>query len=442
MSDEFFVLEAQPADTGSTYLPIPGVCSFEGEEITEVELPSQVEPTLGGYTRYPRLCSAAGTNSVLNTISGTIPSACGLECDDQIGCIGFVYYPNYGSGINAGSVGDCKLLNNLEYERCSPTVQTDYYLPGRGDTDSTCHAMCNIHRQCSYYKWDSQGGCILYSDMNIKQMCGSNSASNGEVIHIGLKYALNRDPFIEVDGQCPTSNETHSISNVSFHQCKKACLNVTKCRAITYDTNGCGLYNFSSYDDCPTSTPSPPPLYIESIEHTYQEPLVNFLGDTVLLNTTATLTGCKRLCDTGKYLSALVIPRFYHFFAFPIQLLILIVGIRHAVAVDGCHSIFLEDKEIDNCQIRGGGAISNSDPIWNSGQILVASDVALFTQARDLPVPASTSLLATFSNVFSLDECKTLCDARDSCDSLHYASSASTCDLYPFDPSAARHFHL
>ncbi|CAB9518256.1 expressed unknown protein [Seminavis robusta] len=461
-TDEFLMLEAKPADVGSGYLPITGICDFSGETIDDV--------------------------AVVHTETSR---GCGVACDQDSSCTGFAHYPNYGEGVNIQTlIGTCRLLTgDITFERCNDQERTDLYLPA--DVANTCQALCNVHRQCSYYKWDRQNGCSLYSRVAIKEAC--QDANVGATIHVGLKY-LDRDKFVKVDGEClvdveeevalegcyagedysdaalglqsqslteltpfacraacrngnmpffallagvcqctdvdltkstlltkesylncrvPCSGNPKKycggvdalsvgrsnlpLGGLKLSQCKRSCQGTRDCIAIVFDdtlvTSTCELHASAAFESCSSAQTST--LYIESIEHTFQKASAPFLGDTVLYTTTASSSGCQRVCD----------------------------------AFDGCHAIFVKSAgTIDNCEIRGGAAVLDWDSsAWDGGSVLVANDLALFTQANDLPLPSGDSL-ATFSDVFDLDECKSLCHHREACDSLFFQNQI--CNLY------------
>jgi hypothetical protein len=491
VTDQFLTLEARPADIGSTYLTVPGICSYRGENITT---PSQNPEETKGYARFARVCPAASSVNVISTDSSGNPSDCGLACDDEDSCVGFIHYPDYGSGINENKTGGCDLIGDgATFEKCISPTLTDVYL--RGDLASTCQALCNVHQLCSFYVFEENAVCKLFSDMVIDDACDEGD-DDGFVVHVGLKYR-ERDALVKADGQCLVDYEDlgspgcfigdnyededlflQDSGDPADAATPFACQQVCRGQALAYyavqnsTTCYCTDVDLSevltSSSDCTVECSGDASQYCGGIESIS-------VGSSNLPLFDLTLAQCRRTCFEDPRCLAILydsssttpvcelrssaafepcpsnysgtaipyIESLEHYYQNPTlafrgdEVLYRTTATelgcgRICDIFDECEAIrIIQAVTVDNCEILGGNVVAATDS--DKDDVLVANDVTLFTKA-ELYEPDTSALLYSFSEIFDLDECRALCDEHVECGSLLFAQLQ--CTLYRFSAFA------
>jgi hypothetical protein len=482
VSDQFLTLEARPADIGSTYLTVPGICSYRGEEI--LPTPSQNPEKTKGYARFTRVCPASSV-TVISTHSSGNPSDCGLACDGDDSCIGFVYYPDYGTGINENTIGACDLIGEgATFDKCISPALTDVYL--RGDLGSTCQALCNVHQLCSFYVFEA--GCKLFSDMAIDDPCEEGDDA-GVVVHVGLKYR-ERDALVKADGQCLVDYEdlrslgcfigdNYADEDLELQifgdaatpfACQQACRGQALAYYAVQNSATCYCTDvdlsevLASSSDCTVKCSGDASQYCGGTESIS-------VGSSNLPLYELTLAQCRRTCfEEPKCLAILhdssstptvcelrssaafepcpsgysgtaipYIESLEHYYEQPTlafrgdQVLYRTTATelgcgRICDIFDECEAIrIIQATAVDNCEILGGNVVAATD--IDRENVLVANDVTLFTKAETYE-PDTLAQLASFSSIFDLDECRALCDEHVECGSLLFAQLV--CTLYRF----------
>ena len=199
--DEILVLEARSSDIGSQYFATPAC--YSGERL-DVPNPTTVNRAYG-YVRWPKACTSATPINNGNVDRITSPADCGLRCDQEDDCGGFIYYVNYTGSSNIDKIGNCELVGGeINVGVCDAVERnTDVYL--RADLGSLCEAACNVHHLCSLFAprvLDATSGeveCELYSDIALLDTCPENQVKTS--VHIGLSYR-ERDAFVAAKDQC------------------------------------------------------------------------------------------------------------------------------------------------------------------------------------------------------------------------------------------------
>lgn len=257
-------------------------------------------------------------------------------------------------------------------------------------TRHSCQKKCKelqnkyylIHGGVSCYCSDSEE---VYKDLVVSSTCTVQCPGNNEQTCGGLDSvfvgATNAPEF-----------------NVTLSHCRQKCSELPSCKGIFFSSDGqgtkCEMKSTVLIDKCTTSDPSRL-SFIQSFERYYRNSEYEVeVKDVDVLHSSKehSIYDCKRLCDSFSR----------------------------------CYGIRFEEDSVDyNCDVLGGGKVNYASSNTNP-DIYIVHDAASFTKFAGNP--KNEEAIATFENVYHLDECFSICRAHAKCGSCTF--EPRSCTLY------------
>ena len=481
--DEIFVLEATSSDLGSSYESTPAC--FEGEAL-DVSIPIAIDIAYG-YVRWTRTCTTSSPLANSNISGKLSPAACGLLCDVEADCKGFIYYTDYTGQNNREKIGRCELIGgHISVGECDAVEEnSDLYF--RADVGSLCEAICNAHQLCSsFIPRILLGGteCELYSDIALLDICPDGQTKTS--VNIGLSYR-ERDALVLADSQCfipfedtaelgcygPDFLSSSFLPASTFsgpltpHHCQQYCKGEGEEYYAVSDGSGCYCSSSTSfYSELSFSSPNNCTSPCDGDDsQSCGGPDFALVGATNFPRKNLTLSQCKRACFEDQKCGAILYrelekecelrasalietctrdppgqayiesvehyydePRYSYIGDTTIHTTSTLLKSDCQKLCDAflrCQAIYFDDTtDIRNCNLLGGDVVRLEANETADG-VQVARDVALFTEGF---LPDSDEI-TRIMNIFDLDECKALCEAHYLCGAVVFGHR--TCILYP-----------
>lgn len=402
----YLSLSAQSSDETSRY--VASNSCFVGQKLLDLLGERVKVEKTHGYFHLPRTC-VPQLNMIDSPSSLLSPVECSKACDDVDGCVGFIYYTDYGGVINTDDFGKCQNLNSFMFGTCDGVENNmDIYL--RADLGTTCQTLCNVHQLCTAFVFDGEN-CDLYSDVAILDDCPSNEQPTR--INVGLSYRW-RDAMVAAPGQCPVKFEdTHEIGCYNFTDlmeepntlrievmtplaCQSYCRHLSKPYYAIYGGNSCSCGSKEYLSLLPSIDDTQKCDIPCGGDVTQSCGGVHFalIGETDLPLLNMTISQCKTEC----YYS------------------------------ESCEAIVFDDsEETTKCHLKPIGQFEECSSPTNSA-LYVESLEHYYAAPRMSYIGTQSLQLATTD---LLQDCQILCDAFESCEAINYTDtkSISNCEL-------------
>ena len=479
----YLVLDSLPADETSRYAS-SDAC-YLGEKLDEHEHEMVITERALGYFHKPRTCTVfrngvGGDDEITSAIQS--PAECGLECDEDDFCVGFIHYVDHGGELNMDKIGMCRKFSSFDLGKCNAVIENmDMYL--RADIGATCQATCNVHQLCSAFVYDV-GICELYSDIALLDQCPDGNEK--QRIEIGLSYR-SRDGMVAVPGNCfvryedlrslgcrsftemSWSDDDSISSSMTPYKCQQDCKEIEKEYYAVHDGNrcSCGSEEFLKLPVAPDREQSCSlpckgdasrqcggsgfavigetnlPLLDLTLAQCKKECFFSEFCEAIVFDTSGQRTSCELQsigefedCDTNN---TLYVESLEHYYEKPTTSYIGSQSIYNTTtdlkqdcqklcdAFQSCEAMRYNDTSVlFNCELLSGEVVPLFEDEIAEG-VQVARDVSLFTLTM-FPPDIDEEPVANFTTTFDLDECKTLCDQHILCGSIIFKSP--TCELY------------